>query len=460
MKTSELLELMEQAGQSGGSALNMRSEELQKKQATNRIKSLKKDLKKKSKILLALDVAIPFNPATGEEDDKFNHSTKYRPPVSATSAALIIKDFANKVPKTKEVLMKRAGVTEWDTSDSNTFTDIDRKVLLKYRVPRLFTINVVSVNIPAITKDMSREYSISVDRDPNTGDIVGKWPIALQINKLFRDTLYEEIRDYDEKVASGEFKHTDQQQSDHKREIYTKNPVSDDHPANWVELIEIPLNNKYSISADFDIDALVPEDIKGRQVVSRYSKKIRMIVESYMNGDLEKFDKYFDYFEMDMNCPLEGDPDTKSGKMQIGLDTNFEKPSDRLCDLPDFEKVDSCIRDFLDSDIDVERAVLRSVYVRPYNDDLERQLISSLKTVYSLDNQFCTDSVIRSNADIISLAFGDEGMNLLEEVDAGVTNKSNGNLDEDDSVKMAKIYDLSALDLDNDSIDLEEVTLQ
>lgn len=461
MKTTELFAMMEKAGQKGGSELRMRSEELQTKKRARTIKSLKKELKKKSKILIVLEIALPFNPATGEEDDQFDSTNKFRPPVSATSAALMIKDYANKVPKTKEVLMKRAGVTEWDTSDSDSFTETDRKIFLKYRVPRLFTINVVSVRIPAITKDMSRDYAISVKRDDITGELIGTPPIALQINKLFRDTLYEEVSDYREKVASGEFQHTDSQQQEYIRKIYEKNPVSDDHPANWIELIEIPLDKQFSVSADFDMDSVTPEEIKAHQVVSRYSKGIRLIVEEYGTGDLEKFDKYFDYYEVDMACPVNGDASTKKGKMDIGADTKFEKPTDKIADNDKFEQLNDSIREFLDSDIDIERNVMRSVYVSKYDENVDKQLVAALKTVFRLNDPFCTDSVIRSNSDIISMAFGDEGMSLIEELDAGVSGRSEGNLDEEAAKTDAKQYDLNAAEFqdDGDSIDLEDVTL-
>lgn len=45
MNTQELIERMSEAGQKGGSELNMRSEELQTKQRVARIPSLKKNLK-------------------------------------------------------------------------------------------------------------------------------------------------------------------------------------------------------------------------------------------------------------------------------------------------------------------------------------------------------------------------------------------------------------------------------
>ena len=230
MNTQELIQRMSEAGQKGGSELNMRSEELQTKQRVARIPSLKKKLKKKSKLLLVLDLAIPFNPETGEVDELFNPSHKFRPAVSATSAALMVKLYASKCKKTKEVLMKQAGVTSWDTSDTDTFTDEDRTIFSKYRVPRLFSMNVVTVNIPAITKDFSRDYAIKVDRDSKTGELVGEPPIALKINKLFNNKIYEQIQHLEDQCASGELSLTDEQKKTRKRDIYSTNPVSDDHP--------------------------------------------------------------------------------------------------------------------------------------------------------------------------------------------------------------------------------------
>lgn len=460
MTTQELFELMESAGQTGGSELCMRSEDLQTKQRAQRIPSLKKDIKKKCKCLLVLEIALPFNPETGESDDTFNRSKKYRPPVSATSAALMIKSLADKCEKTKTTLMKRAGVAEWDTSDYDTFTDTDRTIFLKYRVPRLFSMNVVSVNLPAITKDRSQDYAISVQRDPLTGNVVGEWPIALKINKLFRDKCYEEIREYEDKIAKGEITHTEDQQSKYKSDIYSKNPVSDDHPANWAEIIEIPLTKTYDISADVQLDAVTCEDIKGLQRNTRYSKKIRTIVEQYLNGDLIKFDTNFDFFEIDMACPQDGDTKTTNGMMQLGQNTTFEKPTEKIGEKSGFENFVSVMRDFLDSDVDIERSIVRSVYVTEYNSALENQLVAALPTVLDLNDPYCTESVILANKDIIGLAFGEEGFDLIEDIDAGVSNKESGKLDETAAKQESKTYDLNSQEFTDDSnVELVEVEL-
>lgn len=464
MNTTDLMKLLESAGQKGGSELNMRSEDLQTKQRVSRIPSLKKKLKKKSKILLVLDLAIPFNPETGKEDDQFNSSHKFRPPVSATSAALLAKLYANNNPEAKAVFMKRAGVTTWDTSDTDTFTTEDWTIFSRYRVPRLFTMNVVTVNIPAITKDFARDYAIKVDRDKNTGDVIGKVPVALKINKLFRDKIYEQVSDFTDKCDNGVYNLTEQQQKDRKREMYSSNPVSDDHPANWAEIIELPLTKNFSISADLEADSLDVAKIKELQVNSKYSKKLREKVSAFQAGELEVFDKYFDFYEMDMACPSDGDEQTKEGKMQLGLNTSFDNPAMKLSDDANYQKIVATIREFLDCDVDVEKEMLRSVYVSEYTSDLENQLIKTLPTVLDLDDEFCTNSVITANKDIISLAYGDDGIELIEEADAGVSDRNNGQLDEAASAASQKEYDLTSEEF-QDSVDdlspnLSEVDLE
>ena len=357
--------------------------------------------------------------------------------------------------------MKQAGVTSWDTSDTDTFTDEDRTIFSKYRVPRLFSMNVVTVNIPAITKDFSRDYAIKVDRDPKTGELVGEPPIVLKINKLFNNKIYEQIQHLEDQCASGEINLTDEQKKTRKRDIYSTNPVSDDHPVNWAEIIELPLTANFAINADVNVASLTAEDVKPLVVNSRYSKKLHDKVTSYMTGELVVFDRYFDFFEMDMNCPTDGDEQTKEGKMQIGLNTTFDNPVYKLTDLPECETIKSAVREYLDSDLDIEKEILRSIYVSEYSEDLEQQLIKALPTVFDLDDDFCTTEVLKANKDIISLAFGDEGLTLIEEADAGVSDKASGVLDEAASKQEAKQYDLNSAEFqDGSGVDLSEIDME
>ena len=147
--------------------------------------------------------------------------------------------------------------------------------------------------------------------------------------------------------------------------------------------------------------------------------------------------------------------------MQIGLNTTFDNPVYKLTDLPECETIKSAVREYLDSDLDIEKEILRSIYVSEYSEDLEQQLIKALPTVFDLDDDFCTTEVLKANKDIISLAFGDEGLALIEEADAGVSDKASGVLDEVASKQEAKQYDLSSAEFQDDSgVDLSEIDME
>lgn len=446
MNRKELMDLMSNAGINGRSKLNMRSEVAQKKSSAKRIPRLKKAVKKKSKLLVIAELAVPFNPETGEADDQFNPEFKYRPPFSATSTALLLKGMANENAKTKEVFMKRAGISEWDTSDLDSINEVDKKVFSKYRVPRIYTIPVCHVNIPKMCgNNFGRDYAVYVERD-DKGQVVGEMPGFLKINKLFRDICYEKIADLNKKIESGEEVLTEQQQKDKKSDFRREIAVSDDNPSNWVQLVELPLTAKYAVSSEAISDAPTADTINDLVVINKYTKAIEECVKAYTSGDLEMFDKYFDFFEIDMVCPTEGDDSTNQGKMLLGKDTKFEKATIKLEENENAKVIEEAVREYVDRNLDIEETVRRSTFVSDYNEEVENQIYTSLKTVLNItDNPFITQKVIKDNQEVIMLAYPDEGAMLVEEVDAGVSDKDEGELDSEGSVQVGREakYDLS-----------------
>lgn len=470
MTMSEMMQKMSEAGMNGGSKLHLRSEELQKKKTIPRIPRLKNALKKKCLILLESELAFPFNPETGEPDDVYNLSNKYRPPFSATTVALAMKDAANGNEALKNTLMKKAGLTEWDTSDIKTFTEQDWEVFVHYRVPRIFSISAIHIDVPAMgTGKYGRDYAITVQRDEEL-NVIGELPLCLKANKFFRDRAYEEISSYMEKIKSGEIQDTDKQQSEFKAKVYGRVPVSDDRPLNFVMMYEIPLTNRGLLSDEAVAGDLTAADLKEHEVLSRYKKGIRLAVESYMEGQWWKYDKNFDFFEIEMTCPASGDDSTDRGKAQIGQDTKFEKPTVGLKSRDDYGNPDgsfktdhliATIREAIDADIEIEQRVRHSMGVSMFTEEVENQLLSSVRSVIDLDtDEFITNRVIKSNTEFISLAFGDEGDEIVEEALAGVTDKSEGRLDEGKSGSESKKYDLSEMAGDDEeSLEFEEIDL-
>lgn len=461
MNTEELLQKMKNFETEGRSSLMMRSENAQEKQRSYRIPRIKKLLKKKAKYLIPTDIAIPFNPATGEEDDKFNPDVKFRPPYSAETVAKMCKRFAADCEKTKEKFMRGTDVQDWDLSDPDVITEDDIKIFSKYKVARIFSIPVVSVNIPVVTKSQyAANYSIDVATDPMTGEIVGEVPGVLKINKLFRDKCYEEVQAFDKKIESGELKLDETQQKDQRRSIYSKNPVSDVHPANFITAIELPLTNSYDVSSDFKAAEVTADELKSRVILSPYNKGFKGAVTMYLDGSWKKYDKSLNYFEVDMSCPTEGDENTDQGKQRIGLDTKYEKPTELLKDQigDDYEKFNAALIDYLDGEADIETIVRRSTYIKPYTPELENQLFTALPTVLDPETDpYLTDDVIMANKEVYMLAFPTSGVERVDEIEAGVSDGKKGELNEEKAAAEAKEY---SLDSEEFTVDTEEVSFE
>lgn len=460
MNREEMLEKMSDVSSAGRSQLHMRSEKIQQRNQVKRIPMLKKALRKKSKLLIITDLALPFNPETGVEDEVFNTDNKFRPPYSATTVALMLKLKADTNESLKNALMRRAGVKEWDTSDAEKFTKEDWTIFTKYRVPRIFTVPVVHVNIPVMTNnEFGRDYAISVEYDEATGDIVGDIPGVLKVNKLFRDKIYEELQEYQKGIDAGEIHDTEKQQKQFRRDVYGKNPVSDVQPSNWITAIELPLLNNYTLSGDLDFASFTADTAKSALIISRLSKSISDALGKYRDGSWERYDKNFDYFEIDMCCPTEGDDNSQQGRMTIGKDTQFEKPGYSLCELLDDEVLNTtqeALTKYLDSCEDIEEMVRRSIYTPPYSDEVENQIYTSLSSVLDIENdKYLTQRVLDANREVISIAFGGVGSELLDALDAGVSDAAEGALEEDASAASAKAYSLDSPEFQDDQGDLD-----
>lgn len=450
---AQLEAMMAEVGMNGSSSLNMRNEEQQTMQRTKGIPRLQKALRKRARLLLFMELAIPFNPATGEADDQFNGRRKYRPPFSATTTALMVKEIANSNETVKEVLMRRAGVTEWDTSDLETFTEEDWTVFNKYRVPRIFTVRGCTVKIPAISNTpFGKNYIVNVPRDDD-GMLIYEPDRWMKINKLFRDLCQEEVNEYEQQLADGVFNHDDDQQTKYKQAIWDKQLISGERPFNYVYAMEIPLTNKLGFSDPTAIDALEKgEDVTPSLVIANYGGKLRTAVENYVNGTYEAFDTHFDFIELDMVCPMTGDANTKAGKAKIGLDTTYDKATYSISTLDSSSvvKLKSVIQEHVDENLKIENQIRKSIWMTPMTEEVENQILEALPSVLTLEDKRLTQNVIMNNQEVISLAFGSKGAELIEEIDGGVSDKAKGTV-EDSTVA----YDLNNLDSFEDLEDVD-----
>lgn len=295
------------------------------------------------------------------------------------------------------------------------------------------------------------KYYIKRDED---GKVVGEMPSFLLCNKFFRDKAYEEVEEYNKSIESGECKDDDQQQLQHRSNIYGRVPVSDDRPSNYVRLLEIPLDTSYEITAGSKLLAgVTAETLKDYEVVSPYKKGIRLAMEKYADGSYKRYDTCFDFFDIEMSCPAEGDDSSNKGKAKIGQDTTFEKPSavlsskDVYGDSDGGLKTESLIKAigaFYDQDTNIEKRMRSSMYTQTYDEQVENNILRTVKTVVDLDNDpYVTQKVLQQNQDFIRLAFPERD-DLLEEIEAGVSDKPVGALDADGSSATAVSFDLTS----------------
>lgn len=452
----ELQKKMETVGDNGVSKLNMRNEEKQRKFQPKRFNHLKKEKRKKSKLCFVKEIAIPFNPKTGKEDDTYNTGSKWRPPYSVESVIKLVKSYAMESEEAKQALMQHAGISSWDVTDPDTVTDEDYRLFGSYLTARIFSIPAVHVTIPSMCNNAyGRDYTVDVKVDPVTGQYIGEVPLILQAHKFFIEMAYEELADYNDKLNSGIFKHDEKQQKEYRQGIFNKVPISDLAPINFIQAFEIPLNQKFELNDD---KCLVTSDkafVDKQTVLVRMNRTISDVLDKFCGGDYSAVDKYPEYFVVDMSCPNDTESPTELGKR-----TSYERELNTLKDMEGYDNFRAATVDYLDNFKDLEETVFRSSFVSRYDSSVDTQLLTACNSLIDLKNPFLTQKVIESNKDFLMLALGEKFDELQLEVECGISDKAEGNLDSAAAKQVAKTFDIaSQLDDALDAIGTEEITV-
>ena len=447
---------METVGDNGVSKLNMRNEEKQRKFQPKRFNHLKKEKRKKSKLCFVKEIAIPFNPKTGKEDDTYNTGSKWRPPYSVESVIKLVKSYAMESEEAKQALMQHAGISSWDVTDPDTVTDEDYRLFGSYLTARIFSIPAVHVTIPSMCNNAyGRDYTVDVKVDPVTGQYIGEVPLILQAHKFFIEMAYEELADYNDKLNSGIFKHDEKQQKEYRQGIFSKVPISDLAPINFIQAFEIPLNQKFELNDD---KCLVTSDkafVDKQTVLVRMNRTISDVLDKFCGGDYSAVDKYPEYFVVDMSCPNDTESPTELGKR-----TSYERELNTLKDMEGYDNFRAATVDYLDNFKDLEETVFRSSFVSRYDSSVDTQLLTACNSLIDLKNPFLTQKVIESNKDFLMLALGEKFDELQLEVECGISDKAEGNLDSAAAKQVAKTFDIaSQLDDALDAIGTEEITV-
>lgn len=421
---------LESGSISGESELHMRNEDIQSGTRSKVYPRLKRESGKMCKLLIPKEIALDFDPFTGEETEKYNRSNKFRPVASPTSLAQALKKIANNNAKTKERLMAESGVATWDTTTTE-LTEEDKRIFAPYLQIQIFTLPTISCKLKQITgrSEIPRNYVIHVDRDSITGRIKGEVPLPIEANRFFSAVAREEIADLQDKIDKKEIILNEKQQKEKISEIYDKRIlVSSDRSANFVRVLELKTDNSFSTNNCVDFSSVTVESLGKMMRLSRLTSELSTSLEKFKSGAYAASDHYFDYYELDMTCPAD-----KSTPMEIGKDTRYERPFKPIKDEANFAKFSTVFCNLLDDGENLEKIVWASTGIREYTEDDNRRFLAALEAEIDLDDKFVTKNVLTAYQNFITMVFPDTADVAIESANAGLSDKKDGvNHDDDD----------------------------
>jgi hypothetical protein len=200
-------------------------------------------------------------------------------------------------------------------------------------------------------------------------------------------------------------------------------------------------------------ETLTPLELAKMSRVTSKNKELSIAIDKFMDGTYSGSDKHYDFFELDMVCPMiVDDPDNK---MMIGQATRYESPQNRLRDEPFAGLVEGLIREAMDETAELEKEFMYSVNLQKCDKSVEDKIVELMSRTPLLDDPFMTEKVLRSNRDFISTVYGEAGDEKFADIDAGFTKVEQGSLDADKAVSQNKEYNFNDM-LNQESTDEPE----
>ena len=409
----EMMEKMRNGEVSTTSKLNLRNEKKQSRIITGKIPGLKKVKKKISRLLIIKEVAIPFNPWTGAPDETYNEDMKFRPELSFSTTALMLKNFYNDNPEVKETFMKALRIKSWDTSNTEALNQEDLEVLRIIRPTRIASPRVIGLGCKTVTNSpYVSNYEAGFDRD-NEGDIVmpegskRDYPEILEMNRAYSSIFFEEYAAWEkDNIAE-----SDEKKKAKRWEILGKNPISGDRSLNLAVAIEIELDNK--MQPKVPLADLTAVDLKNMLVHIKVSSKIKGALEELEDADkfLHK-DTNLDFLELDM---IVGNEDNDAER---GTNTKFTTAAEyKIKDDSSYDKFIKEVSTMLDEYGDMELPLKKSAVYKKIDETVIQRLYACLasEVKFNTIQPYLTKEILNASANILSDIYGDPIDNMTME---------------------------------------------
>ena len=425
------------------SELNIMNERRQDRIRGVSLNKFKYEWKKKSRIVVPLQIGVPFNPATGVPDDDFNTLSKWRPAVSASTAAKIIKAFCIENENAKQVFMTRAGVTEWDCSNPDELTDEDFKVLIRYRVPLVLTADTISVNDEVITgRSFPIKYSIDIKYDLDTGQIIGEKPLIAKIGDFMTSVIFNEIRELEDaiklkdpklykggnpNIAPASIPEANEKQfKEWRSSIFQGAIISSPNPSNFLIGFEFPLSTSVAMTTGKEplpeYLQIAHEDLKLREVYFDASKKYRdFLAEHIGNPDLDHF---WNLIEFDLCDSTSSEPSSNDEKARASADLKPSVPTHGFYDIdkngaryPWVVSLMDALADYRDSDENFERkmAAFLATRIKAADDSLISAVCDRLEEKVPINSHYIRKETLAAHKEAMTAIYDEEYLAIVME---------------------------------------------
>ena len=355
---------------------------------------------------------FPFNPLTIEEDDDYNRTNKFRTEKSFSSIALALKTHYNENPEIKKKYMEYVGIENWETSDVEHITQRDINAFRKFRKVRIFTNDMVKINLFTLTKknfacDFLADFTRDELGDPHTAD--GSYPEILEIQRLYRSVAQEEYNEWEKQNSS-------KSEQDKKKQwlaVMGTCPISPDMPVNVSLVSVIPIDSNFNPKEKI----LKEEDIAKTMMLFRLSKDTKSLVESVITK-FTTSDVNPDFIEIDMTVGNEDD-DNERGK-----NTKYEKASTSLKNRQDddgnkltaeYDAICESLKNYIDDFENLDKTVKKATVFNKINEDSIQSIYAALEIDKPYDSieRFLTEPIGKSNGNTLSRIYGTRADDFL-----------------------------------------------
>lgn len=402
----------------GKSKTDIRNEARQVK--ATRFPKWKADKDKKKRLLVLTDLAIPFNPFTGEADENFNADSLFRPEWSCTDTIKVIKTHYNENPADLPKFEDRLG-EKWDVSQPDVVTEKDRELFKRWRKLRVFSHNVIYIQSKILNGvDFAVAYRTNFERDVKTKEILplgSPLPKILKISGFFNAIVGKQMAKFKQENPNA----SEKAEKEEYLKLVNQIPVSSDAPSNTLLTFELDLDNTLALTG---VDSLTVDEAKTKLVTIKKSKNISTALNNLTTTYAERRDKYMDFFELDALVGNEDDPARRA------LETKFNNADRLLIENPKHEQIEGVLADAITAFKDQEETITRSVASKVLNDEVIDNLCQALAIEKPFEEiePYLDEALAKRYADVISAIYGDQSsvddLLMLAEDDGSEVNES------------------------------------